>query len=1338
MSGKIANFRGKDMKKLNYLFKTELLEQKMPIELNVGYGFFSRKIIVCILMTLIALFSNCKASETPITEKFPIANAVIKAFNSSNITQATQESKSTGTGTSPFKTNPPDETLAVNPLAGQTYSPSTTYLLSSNNTNTISSYSVGGYLSGNTGTVSIKLNNSETLSLSSPGSFVFTTSISVGNPYSVTLVSSPSGQTCSISNPAGTISNYHISNVYLTCYNPSVAASPTILLLKPSTEVDRFQNLEIDFSDGMDKASVCDDSGQDSVESDSAKISLKDSLNTNIPGRCYWSNYRRLSFDPYQALKTNETYTFSIPSAKTYNGVSVSSYSKTFTTEAGFVTNLTLNGLATGSKPMTFDMTANSNSSTLNLSGTIADYDKLLSLTLKKLGVDGSVTYYTVCPSACASGTITNLNLQSAVPAAMRPTQGGNTYYFEIKTLMKTYYRTFSFLYGSVASNKDDIYTNAVSMALDTSNSVSALNTMLKSYSKQQFTLKGKSLIEIIRNTKLASLTSGSVSISLDDTSYVSAGMIVTGSGIPSSATVVSVDTSNNTVQLSAAATITGTNVKLMFMGNSAPATDSSGNTCLAWQKNGGTNFKVPYYPKIGPFCNIQVDGIIFSGTSPVKYAALADVYITYLDIPGLAQPGSLDNIEINLKPGNGLMEIYLLGKKANGKMAMVAKIPSTTKMVASISNGATSFTVPNNTDLIKGMILSGINASLQDIFSSSTYITSISGNTITISKPTIAAATGSNVTFDGIELFGYLVNNTFVFSDDSSPKDGNSLIFAMNEDPPNTTSRNSYAQTSLSVGAFNPLTDYGRVTIALNPSLRFDSTYTNIIAPFNYNLTNPITKDWSDAINVDPLDATGAVGAVIADVVIQKIPEVKPRVVQGVVKDIAERVAPDIVNIILGDLYNGIKVNLPSYLPGILNKVQIQAKASVNTDMTSKTIGLETSANAKVDGCIKTGTASTDPCASITNIPPTPYSGTAGTVDSFLVFKDANFLTNSKLEIESATLKRNGAMIALHPDVVNQAIYKLWQKGVINLTLSKDFADQIAKNQFPGDNLGYRASTRLLEIFEIILKAKSLMKVLAPGRQNLYAKDGSGNLIKIDPDDDMEFRLNPIQPVSLKVLPLTTDGISSTLAGDKGAGDIIGKKIKVEASMGDLLISIYGNKCANRNQVTGSCITVSSTYLVVNLRVNLKSKGSFSFGSFSNPFNDPAFTQTVNGITQPLPAVKVNVCDDVVSGSPDDCDQDSVTDLYYTLEIGDDITNNPLGLSPLGIYDVLNPTVQKLIVPLVNYILEEIPLPAMKSCGLQLYDLQIAPITNTSLANPFLILNSKITNYDFTGDCSL
>jgi len=50
--------------------------------------------------------------------------------------------------------------------------------------------------------------------------------------------------------------------------------------------------------------------------------------------------------------------------------------------------------------------------------------------------------------------------------------------------------------------------------------------------------------------------------------------------------------------------------------------------------------------------------------------------------------------------------------------------------------------------------------------------------------------------------------------------------------------------------------------------------------------------------------------------VINQKIEEVKPQVVQGVVRDTAQNIAPEIINNILGQLMKGVNINLPDYLP--------------------------------------------------------------------------------------------------------------------------------------------------------------------------------------------------------------------------------------------------------------------------------------------------------------------------------------------------------------------------------------------------------------------------------------
>jgi len=78
-------------------------------------------------------------------------------------------------------------------------------------------YSVGGNVSGLSGTVVLQNNGSDNLSISSNGSFTFNTELADGISYSVTVYSQPSGQTCTVTNGSGTISGSNVANVSVTC-----------------------------------------------------------------------------------------------------------------------------------------------------------------------------------------------------------------------------------------------------------------------------------------------------------------------------------------------------------------------------------------------------------------------------------------------------------------------------------------------------------------------------------------------------------------------------------------------------------------------------------------------------------------------------------------------------------------------------------------------------------------------------------------------------------------------------------------------------------------------------------------------------------------------------------------------------------------------------------------------------------------------------------------------------------------------------------------------------------------------------------------------------------------
>ena len=78
-------------------------------------------------------------------------------------------------------------------------------------------YSVGGTVSGLSGTVVLQDNGGDNLSVSASGGFTFATTLTTGSPYDVTVQTSPAGQTCSVANGSGTVGSASITNVAVTC-----------------------------------------------------------------------------------------------------------------------------------------------------------------------------------------------------------------------------------------------------------------------------------------------------------------------------------------------------------------------------------------------------------------------------------------------------------------------------------------------------------------------------------------------------------------------------------------------------------------------------------------------------------------------------------------------------------------------------------------------------------------------------------------------------------------------------------------------------------------------------------------------------------------------------------------------------------------------------------------------------------------------------------------------------------------------------------------------------------------------------------------------------------------
>ena len=86
------------------------------------------------------------------------------------------------------------------------------------------SYSVGGAVSGLSGTVVLQDNGGDDLSVSANGSFTFATPVASGSGYAVTVKTNPSGQSCTVSNGSGTVGSANVTDVAVSC---SAGASVT-------------------------------------------------------------------------------------------------------------------------------------------------------------------------------------------------------------------------------------------------------------------------------------------------------------------------------------------------------------------------------------------------------------------------------------------------------------------------------------------------------------------------------------------------------------------------------------------------------------------------------------------------------------------------------------------------------------------------------------------------------------------------------------------------------------------------------------------------------------------------------------------------------------------------------------------------------------------------------------------------------------------------------------------------------------------------------------------------------------------------------------------------------
>jgi len=124
-----------------------------------------------------------------------------------------------------IKNQPQDQTCIVNQGTGTIDGASVDTISVTCTTNT---YTVGGTMSGLTGTMVLSNRGSDPQIISADGNFTFSTRLTNGSNYVVSIQTHPDNQTCTVSNASGTIKAANVANVSVTCTTDTYLVGGTV------------------------------------------------------------------------------------------------------------------------------------------------------------------------------------------------------------------------------------------------------------------------------------------------------------------------------------------------------------------------------------------------------------------------------------------------------------------------------------------------------------------------------------------------------------------------------------------------------------------------------------------------------------------------------------------------------------------------------------------------------------------------------------------------------------------------------------------------------------------------------------------------------------------------------------------------------------------------------------------------------------------------------------------------------------------------------------------------------------------------------------------------------
>jgi hypothetical protein len=498
---------------------------------------------------------------------------------------------------------------------------------------------------------------------------------------------------------------------------------------------------------------------------------------------------------------------------------------------------------------------------------------------------------------------------------------------------------------------------------------------------------------------------------------------------------------------------------------------------------------------------------------------------------------------------------------------------------------------------------------------------------------------------------------------------------FFMNQ----STAQLAYAHTTLTVNSAGDMV----IKILGGPTWAINDANFNVQAWSN---SIDSTSDWSiiDGSWLDWLLTIFIPGV---------INQLTPRIVQGMIKDTIEKVSANVMNAVLSKtrvdgINDGINICLPGYLPNPLKTICLTTGAKMK--QSSSNIGWEVSGVKGIRSYLESNMTVVNSNPSWTRPPALVGPGNK----AFIKFIPATFTPDNNLvNLFTGVGAYQGALVVLNSDVVNQAAFGLWKEGAFNFIVDKPTLESI--NNVAGQS-------NLTSLADKLLKADAILTVVAPGQSNFVVKDQSNNTITINKDDPVKIETVLLYPPELNPLYYW----KSTGAPKE--------QVMNRASFTGFRLKLIGGKDSNNDGVPDY-----NFYTLATVIVNITSKATIEFVPYSNPNNY-------------VPACNDGHCRalSIIFSTADE-------DMRYTIEVSEDPINNPLGLDPRAVYDVFNPLIKSFVAPLVANVLKEIPFNAnMSACGIKIEEVTVEDIS-TSYTYPFGLLNVRLAETPFSGDCN-